>query len=298
MTETIHDEQQAKFPVIFPKENYQTPEQTLKTVNKWKHQVRGTEDPVSNYQELFIEINFADQLKGTCTDERDIVERTENDKYFRLEAVKGEINLAYRQKILNTAEQYNLHLLNHRDNVHGSTENPVGCGYLGLLAMDEAEDVFGFSLKSSDNKVSGYIQKMEQDLGVRVITLNGEHVAQNGGLLINVNSNSVLNPEGNAQNSFFSLDLGLLNLKIKEMAAELNLSEDEQQQVLINITRDNMAACYVLSNGNIDAEKFIITGNVNESIKTIIEEAYRQLTESERMEAMNAMINKRKHSTH
>lgn len=164
--------------------------------------------------------------------------------------------------------------------------------------MEEAEKVFEFSLYALNIKVSDYVKRMNVELDVSVIKLNGEHVAQNGGLLINVNPDKALNPEGIAKNSFFSLDLNLLTAKMKEMTAELELSEEEQQQVLTNVTRDNMTACYVLLNGNINTTKFIVTGNTDERTKAVIEKAYQELTESGRMEAMNEMISKRKHGSH
>ena len=239
------------------------------------------------------------ELKGSCTDERNINPASlqpGDEAKTTIRWVGGGAGLinALRSEsrtensIVNVARKIGLTLYNHRDNIHGSTDKQVGCGYLALLTMEEASVVFEDQIID----VNEYVSQMTSKLQVPVLEVLDEHVAGKGGLLINLHSNQAINPE-EIGNAFFSLDLGVLKIKLQQMAEELRLNEIDIEQALVKITRDNMAACYVLSNRAIDANKFIVIGNADEQMKRVIETAYEQLIETTRMQAMNEMIRKR-----
>lgn len=309
MNEKITMQEKQSFPKEFPMQNYLTAKDGLAKASDWLVDVRGVEYakfPFQSLEEITEKLQDGQEVFATCTDERSIDETTleasEKDKTavrfpggaagfaHAIEAVLKDTGVELsRDQIMKTAEKHGMKLYNHMDNVHGSEDHKVGCGYLGLLEMDEAEAVFGRKIAN----VHEYIKEMETTLNVPTVTLKNEHVAQNGGLFINLYADRALEPE-KTENAFFSLDLGLVSQRLELIGKDLGLTKDQQEQVLVNLTRDNMAACYVLSNGHIDANEFAVIGSEQHpELKKVVEKAYAQLTEEGRMEAMNGMISKR-----
>ena len=290
----------------FSQEQYKNEHAALVTANQWLQQVRGAEGNLTDYQQLFTaEIASGEPVNATCTDERPIVTESvcqpdREHPFIRLpggaagliHAIEdaSDLQSPSRSAIVEAAQEAGLALYNHRDNVHGTEAHKVGCGYLGLLKMEQAEAVFGRRI----DDVHAYVTAMETDLDIPTVTLSGEHVAQDGGFFINVDASRALNPEGPAQNAFFSLDLGIIAQRLQGISEQLGLSREQSQQILTNLARDNMAAVYVLSNGAIDNTRFGIVGQPDEYMETILETAYAEFTEPQRVAAMNEMITARR----
>jgi len=303
---------------IFPEsgflwnENYKNGERLVAQVGEWMRFVTGAEDETLAEADLFNML--ADRgatLNATCTDERQIdiagsvrIEDQEN-MFIRVvggaagilhafEAVMEKHGVFYDPRVIDeTLTESGVIGYNHRDNVHGTEEDKRGCGYLGLLTMDQAAAVFERSIAGAHE----HITEMEGTLDIPTLVLQDEHVAQNGGLLISLYRDRTLEP-GNAGRSFFSCDLGVLAERIEQTGEALLLEPDLIREVLVTLVRDNMSACFVLSGGNIEGSKFIVTGPEDENLKKIISEAYAEFSEEKRIEAMNSMIDERSHHTH
>ena len=293
------------FPKTFPKENFLTDKQAITQANEWIKSVRGeaTQKNVESLNDMTKAVGDKQKVVVECTDERniDINSVESRDRLLAVARVPGgAAGLIYaledagvnveRESIIKAAKEVGLSVYNHMDNIHGTTDHKVGCGYLGIMAMEGSSDVYGHHI----DDVHEYISKMEKELNVPTLVLEQEHVAQNGGFFINLYPHKVMSPS-KCQNAFFSLDLGLISARLIKMAESIKITADQQKAVLINLTRDNMIACYVLSGGAIDQTKFmIIGGDANTKLRDVVTTAYENLVSKKRVRAMDQMIRNRK----
>lgn len=244
----------------------------------------------------------------TCTDEREILQAVdaqgqlldeEKIVYIRIPgAVFGLHNAINDLKkdepvsstqLIAALNQAGVTAANHRDDHHDDLQ---GCGYAGLAAMNEAEEVFGEGRRI--NSVNELMAEYQRN-GVADILLTQGHVA--GGFVINLSEGLALDPTSeNAQNSFFSLDLGVTSQVLGRISGELVLDNEQQRQVLENITYDNMAAVYVLSNGAVKTFHVLESedSRLNEYLNGIVEAAQQRMQEN--LSALDEMIEVRSHA--
>ena len=228
----------------------------------------GMGQKLTKISEVLVQVRH--QMILGCTDERSVNslldpksgEKKDPTNYSIVRVVGGAFGLVdavrnvhvttQRQDILAELGKNDVLAANHID-TQAQEGELTGCGQAQLRSLVQSSSLFD----RPPQPVTPRLQSFEEDGAWRMV-LTGEHVAQ--GFIINPFSNMVLDPNlAAADHAFFSLDLGVYYQILQWIKRPLQLNDDLVRAILVKLTRNNMAAVFILSNAAIRLAHFVET---------------------------------------
>lgn len=159
-----------------------------------------------------------------------------------------------KEQILKALDENNVAVANHID-THAAEGRLTGCGQGALREYTQSGSIFDRPAMPLHERIAFY-----EEMGALRAVLEGEHTAL--GLVVNPYSNRVLDPgSALAERTFFSLDMGIYREVLHWIEGALEFGEEAMQQILIKLTRNNLAAVFILSNGEINKAIYIERGD-------------------------------------
>lgn len=150
---------------------------------------------------------------------------------------------------------------NHID-THSLEGELTGCGQGALRALPESGYVFDRPMHDLGERMRSY-----EEVGTLRLVLDGEHTAQ--GLLVNPFSDQALDPARQAaEHSFFALDLGLYREILAKIQNALGFNDEDLTNILVKLTRNNLAAVFILSKATINEAVYIERADDDETFYT------------------------------
>lgn len=217
-------------------------------------------------EEVLVPVNG--KLLLNCTDERQIKQvidpktgqeielgslipvRAVGAGFGLVDAIRNVRVTLRRGEILDALREHDVLIANHVD-THAEEGKLTGCGQGALREMPESASIFDRPAVNLNKRMQEYEQA-----GVLRIVLEGEHLAQ--GMLVNPFSDRVLDPTiEQAEHSFFALDLGVYRDILRWISGALGLNDEVIREMLVKLTRNNLAAVFILSNGEINEVVYI-----------------------------------------